>query len=59
MLKTRIPISEFTYRGLETIEEPDELCRVFETVIKALPQNIEITKERCWEEFSIAWELQR
>lgn len=54
-----IPIDEFTYRGIDPITEPDELCYIFEKIVQALPDSKNVTKDRCWEEFSIAWDVER
>jgi hypothetical protein len=55
MDKTKLKIDEITYRGIEKITEPDELCRLFERVIEALPVREAVTFPRCIEEFRVAW----
>jgi len=57
--KSRIPVRELTYRGIDEIELPEDLCRIFERIIQALPDHEGVTRERCIDEFKTAWALER
>ncbi|MEA3382760.1 MAG: hypothetical protein U9Q87_18175, partial [Pseudomonadota bacterium] len=48
------------FRTTQSLEiQPCELQHVFERVIQSLPNSENVTKERCWDEFSIAWSIVR
>ena len=57
MNKTKISISELTYRRIKPIESPDDLLDVFMSVIDAIPERI--TKDPVFHELEKAWTMCR